>query len=245
MIYDTIYVDESGNAGLRKKTHNSKHPFFIIGFAYTPNPYQLKIKMKRLLKRLHKRKKYPYNLKEIKFYPTNSLKKLGYSDDEINSKWKPHFNYVRLKTSEIINNNVNGVFAGILDKRTIGRKTWTNERIGNYLFNQSLFYNVLPNLGLSIGPSIIFDKGRLSPQRTKAFNQYMLQTDSYLTNIGVKRYGGYVVNFKDVDSLQEPGIWIADHVAGSFHFSLKHNNNKFYNLLKPKFIGMGHLRLWF
>ncbi|MFY9299643.1 MAG: DUF3800 domain-containing protein [Candidatus Nitrosotenuis sp.] len=245
MIHDTIYVDESGNAGLTKKDHIGDHPYFIVGFAYVSNPYRLKIKMKRLIKRLHQRNKYAPELKEIKFNPTNSLKRFGYSDDEINAKWKPHYNFVRLKTSEIISNNVEGVFAGILDKRTVVKQTWTTERIGNYLFNQSLFYILLPKLGLSVGPSIIFDKGRLSPDRTKAFNEYMLGTDSYLSNIGVKKYNGNIVNFKDINSLDEPGIWIADHVAGAFHFSLKHNDNTFYNLLKPKFVGSGCIKLWF
>jgi len=100
-------------------------------------------------------------------------------------------------------------------------------------------------LSLTNPPVVLYDKGRLSPDRTRAFNNYMSNTDNYLSAFGLRNYSGHAVNFNDVDSKNDPGIWAADHVAGAFHMSLKHRNNRFYNPLRAKFIGDGHLDLWF
>lgn len=241
---ETIFVDESGNPGLSAEAHNTKFPFFVMGFTFCNDPNPLKTELHNLLAQLKSDGKYHALLSELKFYPKGALKKIGCSDDEIESDWKPHFNYVREKTNQIILKYADGVFGGILDKRSVIEKTWTSVTIGNFLFNRSLFENILPNIEYANTPDVIYDRGRLNPTRTRAFNQYMYDAESYLKYAGLSTYDGRIGSFKDVDSTKNSGIWASDFVAGSFRHALQHKDKVFVNLLKPKFIGTGYRYLW-
>lgn len=244
MVKETIYVDESGNSGLRNNNAR-RYPFFVMGFCFFCDPSKFKIEMKRLLKKLHRKRKYHPRLKELKFSPDSALEKLGCSRIDIETLWKPHFDYVRKKTNELIAQQANGVYAGVLDKRTIIHRTWTSETIGNFLFSQTLFKNILPLAGFSSTPEVIYDRGRLDPNRTRSFNNYLLNTDSYLSNMGLKRYSGNAVYFRDENSIQNSGLWGADFVAGSFRRMHLYNDATYLNILRPKFLGSGSMNLWF
>ena len=60
----------------------------------------------------------------------------------------------------------------------------------------------------------------------------------------MKGYSASLLTCSDIDSHTNAGIWAADYVAGAFHMALKHNDKTFFDLLKPKFIGNGYLKLW-
>ena len=245
MAKETIFVDESGNAEIKNKQYITNYPYFIFGFTFCNDPITLKTELYNLLTKVHRQKKYAPLLNELKFYPYNALKKLGYSEIEIKRDWEPHFDYVRSEAVDIITRRADGIFAGILDKRTIWKSTWTSERIGNYLFNKSLFENMLPKLNFVSPPEILYDKGRISKVQTLDFNRYMLGTDSYLSWNGTKKYNGNIISFKDADSKHNSGIWASDLVAGSFRHAYMKIDNSFLNTLKPKFIGDGSYRMWF
>ena len=189
---ETIYVDESGNTGTQAVEHNKKHPFFIIGFCYCKDPTILHRQLRRLLLKIQKKHLYPTGIKEIKFYPTHALEKQGYSYDEIKSCWEPHYPEIRDEMARIILDHFDGIFAGIQDKRIID-SACTSEELGNYIFKESLLQHILPNLDYSNVLSIIYDRGRLSPNRTKMFNQSMLNEDSHFS--GPKRYSGSIGTF--------------------------------------------------
>lgn len=100
-MVETIYVDESGNSGLYN--NNAKvYPFFVFGFCFFRDPTKFKIDMKRLLRKLHQKRKYHQNLKELKFGPESALEKLGCSQNEIQTQWKPQLDHVRKKVNELI-----------------------------------------------------------------------------------------------------------------------------------------------
>ncbi len=244
MVKETIYVDESGNSGLRNN-NAQRFPFFVMGFCFFCDSQKFKIEMRRLLKKLHRKDEYHPRLKELKFSPDSALEKLGCSRQDIETQWKPYFDPIRKKVNTLIEKYANGIYAGVLDKRTIRRQTWTSEEIGNYLFNKTLFRNILPLAEFTSTPEIIYDRGRLSPRRTRAFNSYLQDTDSYLTNMGLKRYSGNAVCFRDEDSEINPGIWGADFVAGSFRYRHFYNNATYLDILQPKFLGSGSMNLWF
>ena len=240
----TIYVDESGNPGVKSVEHNKKHPFFIIGFCYCANPRPLNKKLYKLLLEFQKKDIYPSRLKEIKFNPTQSLKKLGYSSEEIKSKWVSHYSTVRHETAKVILNNCDGIFAGFLKKTTDMHKTWRSSKImGDSLFRRSLLEYVLPGINRSDNFTIVHDRGRLSPEKTRIFNQCMLLIDSTLSDTNSKIYSGNISDFYDVDSVKRPGIWASDFVAGAFHMSLKHDDPTYRDLLERKFIGKGYMQL--
>ena len=241
---ETIFVDESGNSGLCSQAHNSRYPYFIFGFIYCKDPTNLKIELKRLLKKLHKTGKYAPKLKELKFHPHSSLEKLGYSKIEIEHNWKPYFNEVRTRACHIINEYSDGIFAGVLDKRTITRRTWKSETIGNFLFNKSLILNILYSIDFK-NTEVLYDKGRLSESTAKFFNDYMTGSISYMQFLGHEKFIGKIISFKDIDSRDNSGIWASDFVAGSFRHKFQHGNGTFLAYLRPKFIGSGSLKLWF
>jgi len=62
-IKETIFVDEAGDPGLSPAS-KKLHQYFTIGFVYCEDPEQLRKKLRRLLKRLHLRGKYPLHLGE-------------------------------------------------------------------------------------------------------------------------------------------------------------------------------------
>ena len=59
---------------------------------------------------------------------------------------------------------------------------------------------------------------------------------------GPKDILAVLVLFHDAESVTTPGIWASDFIAGSFHFALKHNNPRYRNILKNKFIGNGFIK---
>lgn len=245
MVNLTVYVDESGNAVLNKPEHIKKFPFFVIGFVVCQEPQLLRKKMRRLMIKLHKRRKYYRSIMELKFNPYSALKKQSCSKIEIRTRWEPHFDLVRKQANSLIANTVDGVFAGVLDKRTVGRNTWTSERIGNFLFSRSLYQNILPNVGDFDDLTVIYDRGRLDPKRTQSFNRYMQNTKFNLERNRTKRYAVNVTTFKDVNSLSDPGIWAADFVAGSFRHAYLTGDQTYVDILRHKFVGSGVRRLWF
>lgn len=182
---------------------------------------------------------------ELKFNPCRALEKQGCLHNEIQTKWEPYFDYVRKKANFLIANIADGVFVGIPDQHTISVRTWTPETLGNYLFNRSLYNDILPNSGSFNNCTVIYDRGRLNSKRTKNFNRYLRNTQSFRKRFKIKRYAGNVTVFKDSDSLSEPGIWAADFVAGSFRQAYLYNDWTYANILKSKLIGSGKRMLWF
>lgn len=81
---EVIFIDESGDPGLTSKSIKSS-PFYSIGYVYCQNPSQLQKELGRLLKREHDSKRYPIDLKELKFYlPRTELMSKGYTVEELN-----------------------------------------------------------------------------------------------------------------------------------------------------------------
>ena len=169
-----------------------------------------------------------------------SLKKLGYSLDEITSRWASHYSSIRDEVLRIMLNHSDGIFAGIQDKRRLNRHTWTSERLGNHVFKESLLQYILPSLDCSMDPSIIYDRGGIDSRRTNIFNQEMIQ--SSIRNVRDMHDSHHIGILHDVDLLSTLGIWASDFVAGAFHLALKHENSKYRDALKPKFIEHGYVK---
>lgn len=239
MKLPTIFVDESGSPSPKTPNSNSGNLFFTIGFCYCKNPKSMEKKLSRLLKKLQNKDMYSNKLCEFKFFPKHALKKLKYTDEDIKSRWEPHFDVIREKVLEIIINKSDGVFAGTLDKTQVYGKNYTTEQIGNMIFKESLFDYILPNLNYSKDVSVIYDRGRLNPTKTRKFDQNMQQRHTFSSGDIMMNHFFEPKTFHDADSKQTPGIWASDFIAGAFHLALKHNDTRFRDRLTPKFIGKG------
>lgn len=242
-VQEIIFVDESGDTGLTQGSRNSS-PYFSYGFIYSRDPNLLRRRLRRLLKRLHIRNRYPPKLRELKFYiPFDKMIKWGYTPQQI-QYYISFLPYVRKRAINIIINSSCSIFSAILKKSTIIRPTWTPETLGNFIFAQTLFVNILNNITPQFPPNIVFDDGRLKAAKTPPFQSYILQKQSYFGFKGFKKYSGALGAPIPAASLLEPGLWAADIVAGAFNCKYKHNDTTFADLLKPIYIGQGERKFW-
>lgn len=212
---EVIFVDESGNPDLSSKSKRL-YPYYSIGFVYCKNPSQLRTDLKRILKRSHQRDRYPPDITELKFYlPMSELIRLGYERRELD-EYVAKLPIVRRKSLEAICKDATNIFAAVLTKHK-ALSTWTSERIGNYIFAQTLVLDVMNNISPQYPPSILYDPGRLSPSKTDEFKQYLNGKDRYFDRMGIKQYDGRLPDPQARASHIEPGIWAADLVAGAFN----------------------------
>jgi hypothetical protein len=234
---EVVFVDESGDPGLTPEAI-SKGRYFVIGFVYCRSPGLMRKKLKRLLKRLHP-KKYPPHLRELKFYlPRTELFHSGYSEESLDhfEEYQPSN---RMKAIRVLNETCSGVYAAVCDK-TKAVEGWTSERLGNYMFAQTLVVNVMPLVNPAHSPIVIFDKGRLSASRTNEFKIYLVNKDRYFESMGIRRYSVNLGPPIDVSSLDEPGLWAADIVAGSFRHAFNAGENEYREALQASFVGNGY-----
>jgi hypothetical protein len=238
---ETIFVDESGDPGLTRASI-SKSRYFVMGFVYCRSPGPMRKRLRRLLKRLHP-KKYPPDLRELKFYlPKTELSHSGYSCEELR-KFEEYQPSNRMKMINILNETCSGIYAAVCDK-TKALRGWTPEKLGNFIFAQTLVVNILPYINPIHTPVLVFDKGRLTATRTSKFKTYLVSKDRYFRNMGLR---GYSVNIGppiDVSSEEEPGLWASDIVAGAFRHAFNTGEREYLEALSPSFIGRGYRIFW-
>lgn len=150
---------------------------------------------------------------------------------------------IRKQVLNLLTKYADGVFAAVLDKR-MAKRTWTPERLGNYVFAQTLIVNVMSKIKSDHPLTIIYDKGRLSPGRESSFDSYLLKMQDYFTNSHFKPCSGLVDSLRSVSSLFFPGIWAADCVAGAFYHKHMANDDYYSNVLKPIIIDSGERKFW-
>ncbi|MHC1688744.1 MAG: DUF3800 domain-containing protein [Methanothrix sp.] len=239
---DVIFIDESGDPGLSREAIECTQ-YYTVGFIYCREPSMLRTKLKRLLKKEHERKRYPLKLNELKFHlPKSDLIGNGYNIDELYS-YEKYLPAIREKALKLICENTVGVFAATLNKNK-AFSSWTSERIGNYIFAQTLLVDVINSIYPRYPPSILFDGGRLSPTKTSLFKDYLSDKDRYLVGAGLKSYVGHLPIPSNRNSVTEPGIWAADLVAGSFRHKYVSGDSHYADLLKAKYIGIGEKLYW-
>ena len=164
---DVIFIDESGDPGLSQEAIESTQ-YYTVGYIYCQEPSVLRSGLRRLLKKVRNRKRYPPTLNELKFYlPKSDLIANGYTITQL-QKYEKYLPEIREDAIEIICEKSKGVFGATLDKKK-AFDTWTPERLGNYIFAQSLLRDVMNNISPRYPPSILYDGGRLSPTKTALF----------------------------------------------------------------------------
>jgi len=80
--------------------------------------------------------------------------------------------------------------------------------------------------------------------RSREFKIYLVNKDRYFESMGIKKYRGRLGAPIDLSSLDEPGLWAADHVAGAFRHAFQTGERDYMEALKPSFIGDGCRLFW-
>jgi len=238
----SIFVDEAGDPGLSPQS-KSQRPYLAFGFVYCESPERLRKRLRRLLKKVHVRRKYPPHLAELKFYlPSTDLIQKGYNIADL-EHYKTFLPSIRMNSINVVIREATGIFSAVVDKRKAA-SSWTAERLGNFVFAQTLIVSIMNNISPQNPPAILFDRGRLSHSRTQRFKAYVVNKDSYFEWTGLKRYRGSLPMPIEVPSTDEPGIWAADMVAGAFYHKYAHGDQSYAEALRPVFIGAGERLFW-
>jgi hypothetical protein len=146
-----------------------------------------------------------------------------------------HMPRIRSDGLRIIKDLADGVFAAVLDKTTIKNK-WKQDELGNFIFAQSLFVNVMNTLSPPNPPVVYYDRGGFSLAMSISFKSYIVNKDEWFEYKGLKLYRGNIPPPLDVSSIQEPCIWAADLVAGAFYHKHMNKEWSYANILQPKMI---------
>ena len=207
------------------------------------DPMDLNKKLKRLLKRLHFKDRYPPKLWELKFYiPHEWLTKQGY-DNEQYAAYVAGMPDIREQVLEILTAHTDGVFAAVVDKRH-ARDWWTPKWLGNHAFAQTAVLGVLRAIKADDRPTIIYDKGRISQRDESLFESYLSykQIDFAFTNNVRNLHVPKTPH--SVPSTDNPGIWAADYVAGAFYHKYQADDARYVDILKPIWLGKGEWIYW-
>lgn len=233
-----IFVDESGDVGLCGRR------FFILSFICAEQPGRLSYFLERKLRLIKEDNQYP-QLNELKFkLPKNKLKKIGYTKTEI-KRFDSNMVMIRQDVLNIINKFSDRIFTAILDKTSIREPTWTEEQIINYVFGNTLQLYILNMLDSPDDPFLFYDAGRLNKLKEDDFKQYLRNKDSYNQHKGFKKSNGVLWNINSIESHNEPCIWAADFIAGSYYDKYAFSNSSCTDLIDVnKFIGDGFKVYW-
>jgi hypothetical protein len=157
--------------------------------------------------------------------------RLGYKETDL-EKYYSFLSKIRQDICAIIASYSDGVFVSVVDKETIIMKSWTPERLGNYIFAHSVHKHILNELVLN-DIIIHYDSGRLAP-----FNQG--DFDGYVVNRVPSAVRTRILEIKGLSSLLEPCIWAADFLAGSFYRKYALGDEIYANRILDTCIRIGH-----
>lgn len=119
---ECIFVDEAGDLGLTIKSKR----YFVLGFVYCKDPSELRKRLRRYLKKLHQKNKYPPHLSELKFnLPYSDLIQQGYTIKDLDDNYSKNMPVIRSRSLEIIHKHCDGVFGSILDKQSIIKQNFS------------------------------------------------------------------------------------------------------------------------
>lgn len=211
-------MDESGDLGFSKKSTK----FFIIAYIVSKEPYpSLRIKMKRLLKKLHRRGKYSFLRNELKFSRMND--------------------YCRKAVLEEISQSDFELGVVVVEKKHVKKELRQDLKIlYNWLLVHHIMSALLPRLLAKQKINIIFDKS-LSKRRIRDFNEYLIAKASYLSY----RVGNEIplerIYSQHIDSKKDPCLQAADAVAGAYFQKYEKGNSQYVEIIEDKITSFTYL----
>jgi len=213
-----VFIDESGDLGFSSKSTK----FFVVAYVIPKQPWALRIQIRRILKRLHRAKKYTGS--ELKFsnssYKTRLivLKKLSKLD------WE----------SGII----------ILEKRKVKEDLRKNI---NILYNFTIVNYVMRNILLQLEPSeplkLVVDKS-LPKSSREAFNDYVKRKANWVWSVELGRappLSKGQITVSHLSSEMEQCLQLADYVAGAAFQKYERGVQDFYKLIEDKITAFNYL----
>jgi hypothetical protein len=207
-----VYVDESGDLGFSEKSTK----FFVVSYLILETPHVVEHRMKKLLKKLHKRGVYAKGQCELKH--SNSNQHVRISVLEELCKCEMNIGYIVLEKEKVydtLRGNPNILY--------------------NYFIVHTIMINIVPKLNSSDKLVLILDKS-LSGHSKEAFNIYARSKASWVAKINEKEYPIELssIKIKHLRSHDEPCLQAVDFLAGTCFQKYERGNETNFQLIESK-----------
>ena len=214
-----VFIDECGDLGFSPKSTS----YFVVAYLVLEYPFDIEIIIKRLLKRLHKSRKYARGANELKFSKSS--------------------HYVRRKVlGKICKSNVEIGFVILEKKKVKPRLRQKRNVLYNYVIVNTTMPKILPYLERSGRLSIVVDKS-LPRSSREAFNGYAKSKATWIWRF---RLGASVKTLRNIEVLHENSqnsscLQAVDFLAGSCFHKYEFSNNSYYDIIKNKVKHLNYL----
>lgn len=152
-----VYVDESGDLGFSKKSTR----FFIVAYIVSDSAPSIRTKMKRILKKLHNKRRYHFSRNELKF-----------------SRMDGHCRRVVLE--QLCKSDLD-IGVVVVEKRHVLDKLRKDLTVlYNWLLVHHIMSALVPHISSKQKINIVFDKS-LPKKRIRKFNRYLIEKASFLS----------------------------------------------------------------
>ena len=205
-----VFVDESGDLGFSKASTK----YFMVAYVECAEPMKLRTELRRLLKRLHEKKRYSMSRNELKF---------SRMDD-----------YCRKSVlAKIAECNVS-IGAVVMEKARVKAKLRKDPRV---LYNWCVVHNImlslLPQITSGNKIQITFDKS-LPIWRITEFNSYVTNKASYLQFEKGNSLPSNCISLDHTASEREFGLQAADAIAGAYFQKHEKQNDEYVRIIEQK-----------
>jgi len=239
-----VGVDESGDLGFDFSKRGTTR-FLVVAYVFTSDVFSVRKRMRRLLRKLVKRRLWFKEFPELKFSVSKRRALERGIGEDLVAKVIGNLEETRLKVlSEICGLKDCDVYAAvsIVDKTQASSELQKNPAsFYNYVFVHTLITRFLKRYSPQRGEHVVvlLDK-RFGARAEKSLKEYMrskylyMRDDVYRINYDVD------IEFKQVNSSNEPLIWVADFVAASVYMIYEHGEHKYFDVIKPIMFDCAH-----
>jgi hypothetical protein len=205
-----VFVDESGDLGFSEAATK----YFVVAYIECEAPVRLRTELRRLLKRLHQKKRYSMSRNELKF---------SRMDD-----------YCRKSVlTKIVECNAS-LGAVVLEKARVKAKLRKDPPV---LYNWCVVHNIMLSLLLQITAGhkieITFDKS-LPMWRINEFNSYVANKASYLLYETGNSLPSNCISLNHIASEKEFCLQAADAVAGAYFQKYEKHYEEYVKIIEHK-----------
>ena len=204
-----VFIDESGDLGFGNKATN----YFITSFVLIRDKAGISAKIRKLLKRLHRMRRYSGG--ELRFSNSN---------EQVRKYCLREFCSYDFESGVII-----------VDKRKTAPRLRSKQ---NILYNYLIVHNVIKTVLPLIAPKeeiVIYIDKSLSEKNREEFNKYVNNKASWIWHNELEnseKLKPVICNHED--SQKEPLLQLADFICGAVFQKYERNNTMFYNIIKSK-----------
>ncbi|RJS89853.1 DUF3800 domain-containing protein [Candidatus Bathyarchaeota archaeon] len=213
-----IFIDESGDLGFTSRSTN----YFVVSYIIPESPWLLRKKLKHLLKRLHRQRKY--SGRELHFTNSND--------------------FVRCRVLKKINEISLIIGIVVVEKQKVSLKLRHSLNIlYNYLIVHTIMRNVLLWMDESEKLELYIDKS-LSKSNREAFNDYVQRKANWVWCHDLEHktpLSPSQIKVEHKFSQNDYCLQAADYIAGATFQKYEHNNDCFYRIFEGKIKAFDYL----